>query len=81
MKTVLIITILAAALLFGHHAHSRSVFPSISQLEIALNLIPGQPLPKLVVVDGRVFQPKYVRAEVRNNGEYAVIVKLDQQQH
>ncbi len=73
----LAIAIFGVALLFGHHSHARSIFPSVHELQVALNLVPGQPLPKLVVIDGAVFQPIYKRAEDRGGGEYSVVVKLE----
>ncbi len=77
MKTILILSILIAALAFGHHARAHSIFPSVHELQAALHLSPGQPLPQLVVVDGHVFQPKYVKAEEHGNGDYSVHIHLD----
>ena len=77
MKTAVALAIIVAALMFGHHSHARSGFPSVHELQLSLGLIPGQPLPKLVVVDGVIFQPVYRRAEERGGGEYAVLIKLE----
>jgi hypothetical protein len=51
-------------------------FPSIADLQQQLHLQPGSDLQKPILYGGRIFEPYYVRAERRNGGEYAIIVRL-----
>jgi hypothetical protein len=51
-------------------------FPSVADLQQQLHLAPGSDLQKPILFGGRIFEPYYVRAERRRNGEYAIIVKL-----
>jgi hypothetical protein len=59
-------------------AHS-SIYPSVHQLQVALHMEPNTQVPQLIVVDGKVFHPRYLRTEDHFNGEYAVILKLDRE--
>lgn len=71
------IIVLAALAITLTASSATTSFPSVRELQAQLNLHPGDPLPKLIVWMGHPFQPRYVRAEARSNGEYAVIIKLD----
>ena len=75
MKPFAAITILAAALLFGHPAHAADAYPTVKQLEVGLGYSPGA-LLKQAPVNGRGWNFYYVRTRAVGNGEYDVRVKL-----
>jgi hypothetical protein len=65
-------------LLFTYAIASSSPagFPSVAELQAQLHLQPGSDLQKPILYGGRIFEPYYVRAERRRDGEYAIIVRL-----
>ena len=75
-------TVLALSCLIGLAALSAgagAIYPSVHQLQVALHMEPNTQVPQLIVVDGKVFHPRYLRTEDHFNGEYAVILKLDRE--
>jgi hypothetical protein len=53
-----------------------SLYPSIAQLQQALNATPGAQLPREIDANGRVWTAWYVGARTMGGGRYAVIVQL-----
>ena len=71
--------IVSAGLLLLTYAIASSSprgFPTVADLQMQLHLQPGSDLQKPILYGGRIFEPYYVRAERRNGGEYAIIVRL-----
>jgi len=55
---------------------TASAAPSVVTIERAFHLYPGAVFP-IILPTGEHLQVKYLRAEVRSAGEYAIIVKLE----
>lgn len=61
---------------YAVHAH-WSTYPSVAQLQAALNAYPGAQIPaKEVVMNGHVWTAYYVEARAIGGGRYSVIIQL-----
>lgn len=58
---------------------SGAYYPPVGELQRQLDLYPGAPLPKLIAYGGRLFHPRYVSARAVGGGEYAVVIRLEQE--
>jgi hypothetical protein len=56
---------------------ASSEFPSVKQLESALDLYPSARIPKDLLIAGERYHAEYVGAEARRGGQYAIVVKLE----
>lgn len=78
MKALGFFAILAALCAWAlSTADSRSIFPSVMQLEQQYGLYPGAPLPKQVASNAGIFDVRFVRAVQAQNGHYIVELKLE----
>lgn len=59
------------------HADAARGFPSVKEIEAALNLYPGARIPQDFLIRGERYHAEYVGAEARRGGQYAIIVKLE----
>lgn len=71
---VLLAGSLLLALMIAPEAADR--FPSIPELEVALNLHPGAMLPKEVLSHGVIYRAYYLRGTKLSNGDYDVRLRL-----
>lgn len=70
IRMTLALAVIAATLAMA------SAAPSVVAIEHAFHLYPGAVFP-IILPTGEHLQVKYLRAEVRSAGEYAIIVKLE----
>lgn len=59
------------------YADAARGFPSVKEIEAALNLYPGARIPQDFLIRGARYHAEYVGAEARRGGQYAIIVKLE----
>ncbi|MGD0024766.1 MAG: hypothetical protein ABSC37_09100 [Xanthobacteraceae bacterium] len=59
------------------HAEAARGFPSVKEIEAALNLYPGARIPQDLLIGGERYHAEYVGAEARRGGQYAIVVKLE----
>lgn len=52
------------------------LYPTVSQLQQALNAYPGAKLPPQVMANGRVWTGYYVGAKAIGGGRYSIIIEL-----
>ncbi len=69
-RMILALAAIAATLVMA------SAAPSVVTIEHAFHLYPGAVFP-IILPTGEQLRVKYLRAEVRGAGEYAIIVKLE----
>lgn len=69
-RTIIALAAIAATLVMA------SAAPSIVSIERAFHLYPGAVFP-IILPTGEHLRIKYLRAETRSAGEYAIIVKLE----
>lgn len=71
--TALIVGVLAV---FVGSAQPTELYPSVQQLQQALNAYPGAKLPPQVMANGRVWTGYYVGAKAIGAGRYSIIIEL-----
>lgn len=73
-------TLLGLAVGFGGYAEARfyeARFPSVAQLQFALNARPGAQIPaKEVEANGKYWTAWYVGAHAIGGGRYSIIIQL-----
>lgn len=57
-------------------AQPAEIYPSVAQLQAALNAGPGARLPPQVIANGRVWTGYYVGAKEIGHGRYSIIIEL-----
>jgi hypothetical protein len=73
------VAIVCLGLFVGRYSQAADIYPSIAQLQAALNATPGTRLPPQVpqiIANGRVWTGYYVGAKDIGHGRYSVIIEL-----
>lgn len=76
---LIVVGVLIVVAVYAYSAFVGSIYPSVHQLQVALHMEPNAQIPQLIVVDGKVFHPRYMRTEEHFGGEYAVILRLERE--
>jgi hypothetical protein len=53
------------------------VYPTVREIEAALDLFPGARIPRHLMIRGERYRAECVGAEQRSGGRYAIVVKLE----
>lgn len=68
--------IVGTVLMWAAQSFGASAYPTVAQLEQAMNAYPGARIPPQVMANGRVWTGYYVAAKEVGGGVYIVTIKL-----
>lgn len=73
---LVIAAIVILTLIVVRNTSASVLYPSVAQLQQALNAYPGARIPPQVIANGRVWTGYYVGAVAVGGGRYSVIIQL-----